>query len=306
MSNPNFPQNLDIQPSTSSFTTGSNSSFQIYDYDSQKQAIEKYGIAGRVWEAAYILNVYLNPPQRLIFDPPFRKQGCSQGLRIIELGSGSGMIGINMSRSLNPERDLLILTDLPEVCPLLENNVDEALMCQSLRDSIKVRPLAWGNSKHAQDLLSIPGFQSITHILCSDLVYFPELLAPLLRTLIQLSSSQFAGPQLRVLISYKIRSLSKETPFWSAFGLWFEFEPVLSCEGTLDCSKTLWKRFGSALEGPMFIFVARRRPESLTWIVPSDDQALLAGFGAHGTMQAKADETFESLLFMSMVDDIEP
>jgi len=140
----------------------------------------------------------------------------------------------------------------------------------------------------------------LTHIVCSDLVYFPELLGPLLRTLIELSSPPFAGPELTVLISYKIRSLAKETPFWAAFGLWFTFEPVLAREKTPDNSNSSWQRFGSALEGPMFIFVAQRRPESLTWDVPLDDRNLLAGLGAYGNLQPKSDATFETLLFMSV------
>lgn len=95
--------------------------------------------------------------------------------------------------------------------------------------------------------------------------------------------------------------MPKETPFWAAFGLWFLFEPVL--EKTADNS---WQRFGSTLEGPMFVFVARRRAESRTWDVPSDDGDLLAGLGVRGSSQPKADETFESLLFMSIEDDVEP
>ncbi|KAF9068963.1 putative methyltransferase-domain-containing protein [Rhodocollybia butyracea] len=318
MSNPNWPQNLNINPSVPSSSLESTVS-RIYGYDSQKQAIEQYGIAGRVWEAAYILNVYINPPQNLTFDPPFHK--CNQNRRIIELGSGSGMIGMNIARSLTPDRDVLVLTDLEEVCPLLERNL--ALEDHILRESIHVCPLAWGNSQDAHRILHDVSKESIplTHIICSDLVslelnhldggnsgafqvYFPDLLAPLLRTLIELSSPPFADPDLKVVISYKIRSLSKETPFWSAFGLWFTFEPVLVCETTADKSAPR-ERFGSTFEGPMFIFIARRRPESLGWTVPRRDEYLLAGFGAYGKMQPRADETFESLLFMSMADCIE-
>jgi hypothetical protein len=110
-------------------------------------------------------------------------------------------------------------------------------------------------------------------------------------------------------MSYKIRSLSKETPFWSAFGLWFTFEPVLSRESStnvVSLSSCSWQRFGSSLEGPIFIFIARRRPESSTWIIPSSDGELLAGFGAQNTMQPKSDETFETLLFMTLSPDTEP
>ncbi|KAJ3778089.1 putative methyltransferase-domain-containing protein [Lentinula raphanica] len=309
MANPNFPKNLQIRPSTfSSFAA-----HKLYGHNPQKRAIEKYGIAGRVWEAAYILKIYLDPPVNLSFDPPSPYEiRSSESIRAIELGSGSGMIGISIAPCLKSHlHDLLVLTDLPEVCPLLESNVKDAFgdSGSSLHDLIHVRPLAWGNVEHVQNIESdlmagqySCGMGPFTHILCSDLVYFPELLAPLLRTIIHLTSHPTNGTQSNILISYKIRSLSKESPFWSAFGLWFTFGPVLVRKEYSDGTSSSWERFGTAFEGPMFIFAARRRPESLEWILPSDDSELLSGFGARGTMSPKADDTFETLLFMSLDD----
>jgi hypothetical protein len=141
-------------------------------------------------------------------------------------------------------------------------------------------------------------------------VYFPELLAPLLRTLIQLSSPPFiplaelATPEhgLTVVLSYKIRSLAKETPFWSTFGLWFVFEPVISTYSTRKDNSLLplWSRFTTSPDGHDFVFVAKRRPESMAWSVPDDDQNLLDGVGAWGTDSRKGDDTFETLLLMSL------
>lgn len=123
------------------------------------------------------------------------------------------------------------------------------------------------------------------------------------------------------MISYKIRSLAKETTFWSAFGLWFTFRPVLvrerrppECQlssavqhGRYDHASagsqtfdTPWSRFGSADDGDLFIFVASRRLESYTWDVPRSDDELLGGVGAWGTSARKSDDTFESLLLMGM------
>jgi len=185
---------------------------------------------------------------------------------------------------------------------------------------VLVRPLAWGNPQHAFAIASeLLRGQYLTHILCSDLVraivyntshltfiqvYSLELLAPLLRTLIQLSSPPFVSPprnpDLQIIMSYKIRSLAKETPFWAAFGLWFSFEPVLFRED----ANSKWTRLGSELEGPSFVFVARRRTESFGWSVPDDDRDLLAGKGImDGSDQAKGDDTFENLLFMVLNGD---
>lgn len=129
-------------------------------------------------------------------------------------------------------------------------------------------------------------------------MYFPELLAPLLRSLLQLSRPPFAGPAARVVLAYKTRSLAKEAPFWAAFGLWFAFAPVLARAAGEGAP---WERFGAAGDGDVFVFVAERRTESLAWEVPADDAALLGGVGARGDSRCKGDDTFETLLLMGML-----
>lgn len=194
--------------------------------------------------------------------------------------------------------------DCLQVCPLLEHNLLGHLHANG--GPILVRPLTWGNSQHAVEIAEelshlAQDAPRLTHILCSDLVYFPELLAPLLRSCIQLSSPPFVvvPSDVEVVISYKIRSLAKETPFWSAFGLWFEFAPVL-VQDTTRGELSPWNRFGAALEDPTFVFVARRRERSFNWTVPSSDEDLMRGVTAEGTQSPKGDDTFETLLFMSL------
>jgi len=132
-------------------------------------------------------------------------------------------------------------------------------------------------------------------------------MGPLLRTLLHLTApvliqtSPLVSPQ--VILSYNIRSLSKEAPFWSAFGLWFTFTPVLVRARSEDNSNR-WERFDSCGDGEVFLFVARRRSESFSWIVPEDDIALLEGVGTWGTEERKGDDGFEMLLLMR-VDDSE-
>ena len=130
-------------------------------------------------------------------------------------------------------------------------------------------------------------------------VYFPELLAPLLRSLLQLTSLLPKERTPSLTISYKIRSLAKESRFWSAFGLWFTFRPVLIKDRSSDSE---WRRFGSDLEDT-FLFVAHRRAESFDWEVPELDDELLDGVGAHGANSRKGDDTFENLLFMTIQHD---
>jgi len=132
-------------------------------------------------------------------------------------------------------------------------------------------------------------------------VYFPELLAPLLRSLIHVTSLNLSNsnPGPTVIISYKIRSLTKENPFWSAFGLWFDFYPVNRRSSPTDD----WRRMGDGQDDQMFVFTATRRKGSQSWDIPERDEDLLAGVGANGTPNPKSDDTFETLLLFS-VDDM--
>ncbi|KAF7424453.1 hypothetical protein PC9H_009760 [Pleurotus ostreatus] len=295
---PNFPVGLQIKPldiSNQFMESG-----WSFDASAQKDAICKYGIAGRVWEAAFALKLYINPPPGWSFEPRFLDPHPDQSSRLfVELGSGSGVISHYISQATKHTRDTLLVTDLPEVCPLLEENL------RGNSERLVIRPLSWGNAEEARQIHSelISGTDRfLTHIVCSDLVYFPELLSPLLRTLLQLSSPPFINPTFTtpqtIIISYKIRSFAKESVFWSAFGLWFSFYPVLYKAR----ASSSWARTGSTEDIP-FIFIAHRRPESSCWIVPNDDQSLLQGVGARGTSCPKSDDTFETLLLMSVDDD---
>ncbi|KAH9047360.1 hypothetical protein EDB84DRAFT_1263811 [Lactarius hengduanensis] len=143
--------------------------------------------------------LYVRDPDAYEFDPQFAFGSESVG---------TGAAGLALAVAHPHVR--VVLTDLPEVCPLLQANARGYA-------GVEVRPLSWGSTEHAQALQTELDPAPISCIICSDLVYFP-----LLRTLLHLTA---ADP--RVVISYKIRSLTKEMAFWSAFGLWFTFAPVL-------------------------------------------------------------------------------
>ncbi|KXN91651.1 hypothetical protein AN958_12503 [Leucoagaricus sp. SymC.cos] len=296
-SNTNFPHNLSIAPSVHP----SLKLADVFAESAQRRAIQDYGIAGRVWEAAYATLLYVNPPQNIDFLPPFLSSPTPRTM--IELGSGTGMVAAAIAGVIDQRTDLVIATDLPEVCPLLESN-----LYASLKQTALVRPLTWGDDSAAHGLASElfcgSHARMLTHIICSDLVYFPELFGPLLRSLIQLTSRLFVrdSPQPSIIISHKVRSLVKETPFWSAFGLWFGFSPVLvkpSSNLSQQEEEEEWRRFGEDADDILLVLLAHRRPESLGWKVPPDDWALMAGIGARNIDERKSDDTFESLLLMS-------
>ncbi|WFD34461.1 hypothetical protein MCUN1_001302 [Malassezia cuniculi] len=293
---PNFPPALAIAPSAPGACVAGGEPWRS---DSAAD-IETYGIAGRIWcvltdrEAAFLLLGYLVHSPPAPFNPP-----CSvyaSRATIVELGAGVGTAGLAVAAQLGPG-STVVLTDLDEVCPLLERNA--AALGNPSRAA--VRALPWGDHSAAQRVTA--EFGPITHVLCSDLVYFPELLAPLLRSLLDLTEH---GTQ-EVIVGYKIRSLVKEQPFWLAFGTWFEFEPV----DVLHAGKE-WIPYGSRTshvlagggddapaEDDYFVFVAHRRRSTLGDAPPRSDAELLLGRRIRDGQLVDADvgaDTFELLL----------
>ncbi|CAE6535047.1 unnamed protein product [Rhizoctonia solani] len=324
MGDPNFPSNLAIRPSlpASDQKSGINLHFD------QKTGIETYGIAGRVWEAAYALATYTTPPTEgskldstddsnnrdFEFDPPCSLFRADTNLTVVEVGSGTGYAGMYLAQQLNsfrqrhgaqtnlPASDAVILTDLPNVVPLLDKGLQEHVGSFG-QVEVQAQALAWGDIDHAAALARRLGEtgRSITHVLCSDLVYFPFLYPPLLRTLLALTSPPFCrDSSSEVIIGYKIRSLAKESPLWQVFGTWFTFEAVLARpKKGRDEKQESWTRFGQTDDS--LIFVATRRPESLEWEVPVLDGQLMSGYGPSPPM---LDDTFESLLMLGIADDV--
>lgn len=311
---PNFPKGgLNIKPSYERYNQSNNEWAKDTEED-----IQTFGIAGRIWEASYLLQRYLTYDSSDRFDPPCLDLFGDDKKTIIELGAGVGLVGIHLAQQLQQQHSQsshIVLTDLNNVLPLLARNATKAGVSGS---TVKVEPLPWGSESDAQAILSTAQNESrpVTHILCSDLVYFPELLPPLLRTLIQIT----AGSTTKVIISYKIRSLPKEEPFWRTFGAWFDFSPILISDRKPDSTtdqQQSWRLFGAKksdmyahnhapahlneedAEDDVYIFVATRRPETLSCTPVSNDARLMDGFmrSENGTeIQGKGIDTFELIL----------
>ena len=118
---------------------------------------------------------------------------------MLELGSGNGFLVLEHLAHRLPAGSTVFLSDLESVVPLLEENIDAARSAGRLPDSIDIRavPLQWGVENHVQPFVALQN--RLSHILCSDLVYFPHLLEPLMRTLLWLTAGE-NGEGIEIII----------------------------------------------------------------------------------------------------------
>ncbi|MCL7038327.1 hypothetical protein MKW94_029174 [Papaver nudicaule] len=101
---------------------------------------------------------------------------CQQPLRILELGSGTGLAGIAAAAVLSSS---CTITDLPHVLPNLQfNAAANSEMLASRGGSVNVAALRWGE----KDDMELVG-REFDVILGSDVVYYDYLYDPLLQTL---------------------------------------------------------------------------------------------------------------------------
>ena len=125
-------------------------------------SIARYGIAGRTWEAARLIEGYLSSGSGGAFEPanPLRDVSVRT---ILEMGSGTGFLVRRLAEHLRSDQRV-IATDLPDVCALLERNLAGA----ASHERLLVRPLAWGDREALDAVVRECG--AVDLVLCADLV----------------------------------------------------------------------------------------------------------------------------------------
>ena len=93
---PNFPEALAIAPQAPS--TGADDVAWAHD---SADDIAQYGIAGRIWESAFLVESYVHAPSTWTWDPPRTIVGAPQARTILELGSGVGTAGLTTAMALD-------------------------------------------------------------------------------------------------------------------------------------------------------------------------------------------------------------
>lgn len=141
------------------------------------------GTCRRLWPTSFVLAHYLSDHPELV-----------RGKRVVELGSGSGAVGL-VCAALGAAS--VTLTDMPEALPLISENAGRnAASCEG---AVHVSACAWGEPAHLEALL-VDGPYDV--VLCCEVVYHqaPEVLEALVRT-----QHELASPSGSVLLGYEFR-----------------------------------------------------------------------------------------------------
>uniref|UniRef100_A0A0V0HJD8 Uncharacterized protein n=1 Tax=Solanum chacoense TaxID=4108 RepID=A0A0V0HJD8_SOLCH len=139
------------------------------------------GLSFQLWPAATILITLLDNTrsgESTPFSELFKRQerGDSLPLRILELGSGTGVVGLAAAAILGAK---VTVTDLPHVLPNIQFNVDanSKVLAQQC-GGVDVVALSWGDNQHMEAV-----GRDYDLILGSDVVYHDHLYDPLIETL---------------------------------------------------------------------------------------------------------------------------
>ncbi|CAL9778513.1 unnamed protein product [Musa acuminata subsp. burmannicoides] len=135
--------------------------------------IRSQGLSFQLWPAASSLVSLLDSRPSALLLP------ATSQIRILELGSGTGLVGIAAAAILGAS---VTLTDLPHVLPNLRFNAESNAAAVAARGgSLDVRQLRWGEDEDAAAL--VDGEAAFDVVVASDVVYYEHLIDPLLRTL---------------------------------------------------------------------------------------------------------------------------
>lgn len=163
------------------------------------------GISHKIWPAATSLVTLLDRGNCKALSELFQvRLDNNVPYRILELGSGTGLVGIAAAAILGAN---VTVTDLPHVLPNLQLEIDaNAGILQINGGSVNAAELSWGEYTHMEAL-----GREYDYILASDVVYRDEMFDPLLKTLRWFMQ----GTNIVFLMAHLKRWKKKEKHFWA-------------------------------------------------------------------------------------------
>ncbi|ESQ55893.1 hypothetical protein EUTSA_v10027491mg [Eutrema salsugineum] len=145
----------------------------------------------------------------------------SPSINILELGSGTGVVGIAAAITLSAN---VTATDLPHVLDNLSFNADaNAQAVARFGGKVHVAPLRWGEA----DDVELLG-RDVDLVLASDVVYHDHLYEPLLKTLrLMVTVMRLEGKRLIFLMAH-LRRWKKESVFFKKARKVFDVDVIHS------------------------------------------------------------------------------
>ncbi|KAL6993587.1 hypothetical protein U1Q18_011700 [Sarracenia purpurea var. burkii] len=186
--------------------------------------LRSQGLSFQLWPAATALVTLLDNHRSHPTTSPLTStlsaltscQASRRRLRILELGSGTGFVGIAAAATLGAD---VTVTDLPHVLPNLQFNAEaNSEVLARHGGTVEVKPLSWGEA----DQMEAVG-RDYDLILGSDVVYHDHLYDPLLRTL---RFFLLGGERRMMFVMGHLRRWKKESAFFKRARKVFDVEMI--------------------------------------------------------------------------------
>ncbi|KAI8966969.1 nicotinamide N-methyltransferase-like protein, partial [Mycotypha africana] len=173
------------------------------------------GCGGKIWEAA---NVMIN----YFIGKESNGSSLLQNKKIVEVGSGTGLVGLAMAK-LCPSIQEMLLTDQLSMMGLLKENIT----LNKLESTVKAEILNWGEDVPSHML-------DADVILASDCIYLEVAFIPLIETLFALTAQK--PNETVIYLAYRKRR-SADKRFFQLAKKKFIFEEITDDPQRLEYQK---------------------------------------------------------------------
>jgi 16S rRNA G966 N2-methylase RsmD len=141
--------------------------------------------------------------------------GFFHGKNVLELGSGTGLIGIVLLLNMGASR--VTFTDKNVLLPLIKSNIETNCKLYEITDleqRYNVQELLWGET---------PITEKYDYVIVCDCIYeSKEMWLPLAKCLQMISD---VNPKVRIILAYELRS-NKDAAFFPYITQFFSVQPL--------------------------------------------------------------------------------